>query len=63
MTSWPASCRAFTDSGYFSAQSPTQKKVAFTLYRARMSMRAWVSSLPQAASKLTEHIFCSRSTL
>ena len=47
MTSWPASARAFTDSGYFSTQSPTTKKVTFTLYWSKMSMRAWVSSLPQ----------------
>ncbi len=63
MTSWPASCRAFTDSGYFSAQSPTQKKVAFTLYRARMSMRAWVSSLPHGDAKVRQFTENCRTSL
>ena len=62
MTSCPASWRAFTDSGYLSTQSPTTKKVALTLYLPRMSMRAWVSSLPHAASKLMAQTFSSRST-
>ena len=38
---------ALTDSGYLSTQPPTTKKVAFTLYRPRMSMSSWVSSFPQ----------------
>ena len=62
MTSCPASDRALADSGYFSAQSPTTKKVAFTLYLARISMSVWVSSLPQAASKEMAQTFSSRST-
>ena len=60
ITSWPASWRALTDSGYLSTQSPTTKKVAFTLYFPRMSMSCWVSSLPQAASKEMASIFWSR---
>ena len=47
ITSWPASWSALTDSGYLSTQSPTTKKVALTLYRARISMSSWVSSFPQ----------------
>ena len=62
ITSCPASWRAFTDSGYLSTHSPTTKKVALTLYLARMSMSSWVSSLPQAASKEMAIIFWSRWT-
>ena len=47
MTSCPASESAFTDSGYLSTQFPTTKKVARTLYVARMSISCCVSSFPQ----------------
>ena len=54
MTSWPASCSAFTDSGYLSTQSPTTKKVVLTLYFARISIRRSVSSLPHGDVKVRQ---------
>ena len=54
MTSWPASCSAFTDSGYLSTQSPTTKKVVLTLYFARISIRRSVSSLPHGDAKVRQ---------
>ena len=62
MTSCPALWRAFTDSGYFSTQSPTTKNVVLTWNFSRMSMSVWVSSLPHAASKLMAHTRWLRST-
>ena len=51
ITSWPASARALTDSGYLSTQAPTTKKVAVTSYCPRMSISCWVSSFPQGDVK------------
>ena len=60
---------AFTDSGYLSTQSPTTKKVVFTLYFARMSIKCWVSSLPHGDGKVRQfadatahHISASRKS-
>ena len=63
MTSWPASWRAFTDPGYFSAQSPTTKNVVLTLYCARMSMSVWVSSLPHGDAKVRQFTENCRTSL
>ena len=63
MTSWPVSWSAFTDSGYFSAQSPTTKKVVFTLYRSKMSMSVCVSSLPHGDAKVRQFTENCRTSL
>ena len=63
MTSCPASWSALTDSGYLSTQSPTTKKVVFTLYFARMSMRCWVSSFPHGDAKVRQFTENCRTSL
>lgn len=58
-----AAAICFTSSGYFSTQKPHRKKVAFTLYWARVSRIKGVLSSSQAASMVRAIFLSALSTL